>query len=100
MAREGAGHVVAISRSGKMTEQLSQLELEMAQLGTKFHLVQCDASKQDDVADVFRWMKEKKLPTVRGVFHCAMVLQVSDIWLGPLGWVYANAIHRMSSLIV
>lgn len=78
LAQGGAAHVVAISRSAVRTEKIKLLEEEMRELGAQLHMAKCDISDSGEVAKLFCDLRERGLPLVRGLFHCAMVLQVNQ----------------------
>ena len=77
LARAGAGQVVVISSSGAKPEKIKLLKKEMVQCGAQLHLLKCDISDPIQMAKLFEGMKDQRLPPIRRVFHCAMVLQVN-----------------------
>ena len=59
---------------------------EVAQLGGKLRIVQCDVS---DAQQVARLVKEccADMPPIRGVIHGAMVLKVRDCFKYYTDWI-------------
>ena len=73
MAREGARHLVLMSRSGPPDEQaLEDVDVLRAN-GVKVIDARGDVTKQEDVDQVIGDIQENLLP-IAGVFHAAMVL--------------------------
>ncbi|RYP44955.1 hypothetical protein DL768_008640 [Monosporascus sp. mg162] len=70
----GAGHVVLLSRSAQVTNELDQLIQDCSRLGSSVHIKKCDAADEIQV-NVLVAELQKALPPVRGVIHAAMVLK-------------------------
>ena len=73
MARQGAKHLVIMSRSGYKDEKSKIVIANLEALGTQVHLVQGDVASLQDVQKAFR----NSTKPVAGVIQGAMVLQVS-----------------------
>ncbi|KAK2612291.1 hypothetical protein QQS21_001717 [Conoideocrella luteorostrata] len=74
LAQRGAGHIVLLSRNGKMTLELDDLVQRCRALGGTIHVRPCDVGSEEDVSYLLADLK-KTLPPVRGVIHAAMVLK-------------------------
>jgi NAD(P)-dependent dehydrogenase (short-subunit alcohol dehydrogenase family) len=76
MIHRGARHIVLLSRSGMITDDLKQLMEDAKSHGASVYVMACDVA---DVKSVQALVEEsmKTLPPVRGVIHAAMVLKVS-----------------------
>lgn len=77
LAERGAKNLVVLSRSaGETTATASQLQADAADLGCRIHLVGCDVSVKEEAAEALKFCRAS-LPSIRGVIHAGMVLQVS-----------------------
>ncbi|KAK7943133.1 polyketide synthase [Apiospora aurea] len=74
MIERGARHIVLLSRSGKMTEDITKLVDFGEPLGASVHVKSCDAGDESSVKAVLRDI-QKTLPPIRGIVHAAMVLR-------------------------
>ena len=70
----GAGHIVLLSRSGKMNAELETSE-QFKALGGTIHVHKCDAASAADVSQLVGSL-QTALPPIKGVIHAAMVLKV------------------------
>ncbi|MGA8164998.1 MAG: SDR family NAD(P)-dependent oxidoreductase [Waddliaceae bacterium] len=75
---KGVRHLYLISRSGIATEEGSKALRSMRQRGATVHVVTADAANYPQMRRLWKTIH----PTVRGVFHLAMVLD--DGWLNDL----------------
>ncbi|KAL7948053.1 putative polyketide synthase [Trichoderma barbatum] len=74
MVRRGARHIVLLSRSGKVTDDLSKLMKESRKLGATIYVVPCDVADEKNVMALVEELQED-LPPIRGIIHAAMVLR-------------------------
>lgn len=74
MVQRGAGNIVLLSRSGKMTAELEQLANESAIAGAGIHVRACDVAVESQVVNLIADL-QRTLPPVMGVIHAAMVLR-------------------------
>ncbi|KAK8044980.1 polyketide synthase [Apiospora rasikravindrae] len=74
MIERGARHIVLLSRSGKMTEDIKKLVDFGEPLGASVHVKSCDAGDESSVKAVLEDI-QKTLPPIRGIVHAAMVLR-------------------------
>ena len=74
LAKNGATNIILASRRGLKNERAAAIVKEVADLGCRLEVVQCDVSSADEVA---RLVDEcsKYMPPIRGVIHGAMVLK-------------------------
>ncbi|OKO94430.1 Lovastatin diketide synthase LovF [Penicillium subrubescens] len=75
MSSKGARHIVLVSRSASVNEQVQALINELAVDGTHVVVKPCDVSSKPSVENLVK-EEMKDLPPVRGVVHGAMVLRV------------------------
>ncbi|KAL2209750.1 beta-ketoacyl synthase domain-containing protein [Sarocladium strictum] len=73
LARLGAGNIVTLGRSKPSDERLAHFSAEIEFHGAKLFAKQADVRDREQLEAVASWCRET-LPTVRGVFHLAMVL--------------------------
>lgn len=74
MVERGAGNIVLLSRSGKMTPELQQLADESTAAGAAIHVRACDVAIESQVRELITDL-QTTLPPVMGVIHAAMVLR-------------------------
>ncbi|KAJ5166627.1 type I iterative polyketide synthase [Penicillium canariense] len=74
MSSKGAGHIVLVSRSASVNDQVRALIDELAVNGTHVTVKPCDVSSRQSVENLVKG-DMKDLPPVRGVVHGAMVLR-------------------------
>ncbi|KAK4498331.1 hypothetical protein PRZ48_010989 [Zasmidium cellare] len=74
MVHRGAKHIVLLSRSGQMTDELRQLSSESLAENTSIHVVACDVGDAAQVNQVLAELRST-LPPIKGVIHAAMVLR-------------------------
>ncbi|KAF3398157.1 Compactin diketide synthase mokB [Penicillium rolfsii] len=74
MSSKGARHIVLVSRSASVNDQVQALVDQLAVDGTHVIVKPCDVSSRQSVEDLVK-EKMKDLPPVRGVVHGAMVLR-------------------------
>lgn len=75
LVRQGAGHVVLLSRGGTTTPDIERLAQESKTRGASIHVEQCDVADEEDVTSLLSKLR-LSLPPIRGVIHAAMVLRV------------------------
>ncbi|KAL7928957.1 putative polyketide synthase [Trichoderma chlorosporum] len=74
MVKLGARHIILLSRSGKVTDDLSKLMKESRKLGASIYVVPCDVAEEKNVQAMVKELQED-LPPIRGIIHAAMVLR-------------------------
>lgn len=74
LVSRGAGHIVLLSRSGQMTDELAKLTEECSALGGTVHVKKCDAADEGQVNALVSELGQT-LPPIKGVIHAAMVLR-------------------------
>src|SRR6187399_3160453 len=74
MAERGVKNLVVLSRNASRKEQRGLFMSEMADLGCKALILDCDISHRDDLARALEFYR-KSMPPVRGIIQSAMVLQ-------------------------
>ncbi|KAF3065508.1 Lovastatin diketide synthase mokB [Trichoderma lentiforme] len=74
MVRRGARHIILLSRSGKVADDLSKLMKESRKLGASIYVVPCDVADEKSVQALVEGLQED-LPPIRGIIHAAMVLR-------------------------
>ncbi|KAG6008169.1 Type I Iterative PKS [Claviceps maximensis] len=74
LSRQGAGHVVLLSRSGSKTATVTKLMENNAPHGAFIHVMKCDVSDEASVSCLLSKMQQS-LPAIRGIIHAAMVLR-------------------------
>ncbi|GAB0134290.1 t1pks [Epichloe bromicola] len=74
LIRQGAGHVVLLSRSGTTTPDIERLARESKTRGASIHVEKCDVADEEDVSSLLSKLR-LSLPPIRGVIHAAMVLR-------------------------
>jgi NAD(P)-dependent dehydrogenase (short-subunit alcohol dehydrogenase family)/acyl carrier protein len=80
LSQKGAGHIVLLNRSGASAEALPAIEA-MRKHGTIVEAAAVDVSQKEALATFLGRIGETT-PPIRGVFHCAMVLD--DAYLSDL----------------
>jgi predicted amino acid dehydrogenase len=77
MVSKGARHLVLVSRSGSTTGKVQSLIDDVAAVGAKVFVKNCDVADKDAVEKLIS--KELSgMPEIKGVVHGAMVLNVSQ----------------------
>ena len=76
LVAHGAKNIILASRSGLKNEKAKALVAEIAKLGAKLEVRQCDVSDREEVQNLVADCK-RFMPRIRGVIHGAMVLKVS-----------------------
>ncbi|WP_066370951.1 type I polyketide synthase [Herbidospora mongoliensis] len=87
LAREGAEHVVLVSRAGRAATGLAELEADLAALGAKVTVAACDMADRADVARLIDQIGTAE-PPLRAVVHAAGVgnsAPLTDTTLAELG---------------
>lgn len=75
MVREGAIHIILLSRNGREAPEIKSLMQECRRLGALIEVRRCDVSDRASVSSVLDEFAAS-WPPVRGVIHAAMVLRV------------------------
>lgn len=75
MVRQGARHIVLLSRGGKMTDEVNKLMKESRKLGASIYVMPCDVAEEKNVLELVEQLQDD-LPPIRGIIHAAMVLRV------------------------
>lgn len=78
MVKRGARHIILLSRSGKITDDLSRLMKESRKLGASIYVVPCDVADEKSVQALVEELQDD-LPPIRGIIHAAMVLRVCPL---------------------
>jgi NAD(P)-dependent dehydrogenase (short-subunit alcohol dehydrogenase family)/acyl carrier protein len=74
IAQAGGGHIVLLSRSGRMDQDHQSKFVEgIRSLGANVHMLATDVSNADAVAASINWIEHEVAP-LRGVFHAAGLL--------------------------
>lgn len=76
MAAEGAKFIILASRSGQAADGIQMLVQDMESIGTRIIVQKCDIGLESDVERLIRCPNSHGLPSIGGVIHGAMVLQV------------------------
>ncbi|KAG5927211.1 Type I Iterative PKS [Claviceps africana] len=74
LSRQGAGHIVLLSRSGSATPAVTKLIEDGAGKGACVHVMKCDVGEEESVRALVSKIRQS-LPPIRGVIHAAMVLR-------------------------
>ncbi|KAK3172947.1 Type I Iterative PKS [Lepraria neglecta] len=74
IVQRGARHVVLLSRSGNVTDELNQLIRDSRAVGASIHIKPCDVADEAHVTTLVADL-QKTLPPIRGIIHAAMVLR-------------------------
>ncbi|KAG5953604.1 Type I Iterative PKS [Claviceps sorghi] len=74
LSRQGAGHLVLLSRSGSATPAVTKLIEENVGKGACVHVMKCDVGDEESVRSSLSEIRQS-LPPIRGVIHAAMVLR-------------------------
>ncbi len=70
LAERGAGHLLLVSRRGRIEAEDQQSLLEIEALGTVVHTQSCDVSNRASLQELISLCK-KELPPLKGVIHAA-----------------------------
>ncbi|KAF9760641.1 hypothetical protein IL306_004227 [Fusarium sp. DS 682] len=92
----GAKHIVLMSRSAGTSEKDRMFIQDLVETGCRIECISCDVSKDHDLERALQVCKVNGMPTIRGVIHAAMVLQVSVLFtIHPSKLIisYANALQ-------
>ncbi|KAI1816678.1 ketoacyl-synt-domain-containing protein [Poronia punctata] len=74
MVSRGARHLVLLSRSGSATGKVKEVIDELAEVGARIVVRQCDVADPAEVEELVNYGLEE-MPPVRGLIHGAMVLR-------------------------
>jgi NADPH:quinone reductase-like Zn-dependent oxidoreductase len=85
LARQGAKHLIILSRRDLSAERLSEIEYEVFQESTDCHLhyFKCNISSIDDLSNVAAELEVRQIPAIKGIIQAAVQLQ--DITLEYMG---------------
>lgn len=75
MIQKGARHILLVSQSGKATGKVADLIEEAKSFQAQVEVRRCDVSRKEQVDNLIKG-GTSGMPTVRGVVHAAMVLDV------------------------
>ncbi|WP_409467021.1 SDR family NAD(P)-dependent oxidoreductase [Amycolatopsis sp. GA6-003] len=78
LVREGAAHVVLVSRSGPAADGTAELEAELTGLGAEVTIAACDIADPDAVAKLLGSLRERGC-VVRSVFHAAALMKLGAV---------------------
>ncbi|MGA1870053.1 MAG: type I polyketide synthase [bacterium] len=73
LSSQGADHLVLLSRTGAKTPEIKNALTYMEKQGTNIVATAVDISDDESVHNVIKQIKDT-MPPLRGIFHCAMVL--------------------------
>ncbi|MCP3098452.1 SDR family NAD(P)-dependent oxidoreductase [Myxococcus sp. K15C18031901] len=73
LVERGARHLVLVSRRGASSEEAREALAAWTAQGVQVHARSADISRAEDVARILTQVRDT-LPPLRGVFHCAVVL--------------------------
>jgi NADPH:quinone reductase-like Zn-dependent oxidoreductase len=76
LATRGAGHIVTLSRGKLSDAERIPWETELKKLGASLHVLQCDITDGQSVANAAEYCRQS-MPPIRGLLHAGMVLRVS-----------------------
>jgi NAD(P)-dependent dehydrogenase (short-subunit alcohol dehydrogenase family)/acyl carrier protein len=76
MVSRGARHLLFLSRSGKITPAVEEMEKHLTEQDCQIHIAKCDVTDATDLAKVLDQCRSI-LPPVKGVIQGAMQLSVS-----------------------
>ena len=85
LAREGAKHIILVSRSSSTSKAVQDLVLELGNIGVNVAVRKCDVSNESRVRELVEESRQS-LPPIRGILHGAMVLQVSVPFIIQAVW--------------
>ncbi|KAK8069391.1 polyketide synthase [Apiospora phragmitis] len=91
MIERGARHIVLLSRSGKVNDDIQKLMDFGEPLGASVHVKSCDAGDKASVKVVLGDL-QKTLPPIRGIVHAAMVLR--DVLFEDMTYEDYNTVVR------
>jgi NAD(P)-dependent dehydrogenase (short-subunit alcohol dehydrogenase family) len=74
MIQRGARHIVLLSRSGKVTDELDKLIQDSRLVGASIYVNLCDVADEARVATCMAEL-QRTLPPIKGIIHAAMVLK-------------------------
>lgn len=79
MVAKGAKNLILLSRSANNTNKSNAFVAELQEEGCRAKVINCDVSREEDLAKALSTCYEDGLPPIRGVIQSAMVLQVGSI---------------------
>ncbi|RMD41928.1 hypothetical protein DV735_g3244, partial [Chaetothyriales sp. CBS 134920] len=74
MLRQGARDIVLLSRQGKVSPEIQELQETASALGGSVHVEACDVADEASVVSLVKKLNEER-PPIRGVIHAPMVLR-------------------------
>ncbi|MFE2729405.1 SDR family NAD(P)-dependent oxidoreductase, partial [Kitasatospora sp. NPDC059327] len=83
LARGGAEHLVLPGRRGADVPGAAELTAELAELGTRLSLPQCDVAEREEVARLLSDLEERGEP-VTAVFHAAAYIELAPLDVVPV----------------
>lgn len=78
MLRNGAHHLVLVSRSGPASGDTQQAVARLRELGGEVLALAVDVTREQDIEQLFATI-DRQLPPLRGVIHSAMVIDDSMV---------------------
>jgi NAD(P)-dependent dehydrogenase (short-subunit alcohol dehydrogenase family) len=96
MVRQGARHIVLLSRGGVVTDELEHLIDESSYEDATIYVKACDVANE---ASVEKLVAEchSDMPPIRGVIHAAMVLRVCTTFYSTIQVFCSNQSSRTCS---
>lgn len=76
MAARGAKNLIFLSRSGKVTESVEEMNADLKSIGCNVHIFSCDVADADRLRAVVNECSAS-LPPIKGCIQGSMVLRVS-----------------------
>lgn len=73
IAKAGGGHIVLLSRSGRMSRNDADFLDEIRSFGVNVHMLAADVSLADAITSAIEWI-EREVAPLRGIFHAAGLL--------------------------
>lgn len=94
MVQSGARHILIISRREISIDEYQRSEERLRQIASDCRLYrkQCDIADGTEVNECTEWLSSSKMPFVKGIVHCAIVMDVRLLRQNPNGKLLT--VHR------
>lgn len=79
MMKKGAMAILLVSRKAESSPDVSQLLLAAERASCRIHIRNCDVSDESDFTRLMSYCSDARLPPIKGVINCAMVLDVRTL---------------------
>lgn len=87
LVKNGAKHLIFLSRSGSTKEEARKLVTDLQAAGTNVAVYTCDVGDPEQLAEALR-RTAQDMPPIRGVVHGGMILKVESSSLALSGCTY------------